>query len=159
MRQTSPPPPTVLAVCLSTGGIPKLPQTEVQVAIAGIVGDLHAHAKHNRLDRAISLLDIEALQQLASEGFPLSPGATGENLVVEHLNVQSLPPGTLLRIDDVVLRLEAPRKPCYVLDAIDPRLKEIIIGRCGYMASVIQPGRLRQGAMIVVDSSGSSGSG
>jgi hypothetical protein len=28
-----------------------------------------------------------------------------------------------------------PRKPCYVLDAIDPRLKEVIVGRCGHMAS------------------------
>lgn len=151
MHQISVPPPTVIAVCLSSGGIPKLPQAEAEVAIAGIVGDLHAHAKHNRLDRAISLLDIEALVQLAAEGYPLTPGATGENLVVEHLNVQSLPPGTLLRIDGVVLRLEAPRKPCYVLDAIDPRLKEIIIGRCGYMASVVQPGQLRPGSTIIVE--------
>jgi MOSC domain-containing protein YiiM len=62
--------------------------------------------------------------------------------------VQALPPGTLLRVGDVVLKLEQPRKPCYVLDAIDPRLKEVLVGRCGYMASVVREGILRPGMTI-----------
>jgi MOSC domain-containing protein YiiM len=57
--------------------------------------------------------------------------------------VQSLPPGTLLEIGDVLLRLEEPRKPCYVLDAISPCLKDVIVGRCGYMASVLEGGMIR----------------
>jgi MOSC domain-containing protein YiiM len=44
--------------------------------------------------------------------------------------------------------LEQPRKPCYVLDAIDTRLKDVIVGRCGYMASILQEGTIRPGMRI-----------
>ena len=142
---TKNPPPSrrVLAVSISPGGIPKQPQTMAQAMKDGLVGDGRHHAKHIRPDRAISLFDWEVLQQLVTEGFPLVPGAAGENLTVAGLHVQNLPPGTLLQIGDVTLRLEQPRKPCYVLDAIDPNLKTAIAGRCGYMASVVHEGTLR----------------
>ena len=140
--------PRVVAVCTSAGGVPKHPLLEAEVTVAGIRGDLHAHEKHNRLDRALSLFDLEALQQLIAEGFPLEPGTIGENLTVEGLHVQDLPVGTMLGIGDVVMRLEVPRKPCYVLDVIDPRLKEVIAGRCGYMASVLRGGLIRPGMTV-----------
>jgi MOSC domain-containing protein YiiM len=143
-----PPMPRVIAVCISAGGVPKRPLPKAQVGTAGILGDLHAHAKHNRPDRALSLFDLEILRQLVDEGFPLEPGAAGENITVEGLNVQELPAGTLLQIGEVLIRLEAPRKPCYVLDTIHPQLKEAIIGRCGYLASVVTPGVIRPGASI-----------
>jgi MOSC domain-containing protein YiiM len=130
----------VVAVCASDGGIPKRALSDAEVIISGIRGDLHAHAKHNRPDRAVSLIDMEILSQLVAEGFQLEPGTAGENITVEGLNVQQLPGGTLLQIGDVLIRLEVPRKPCYILDAIDPRLKDDIVGRCGYMASVVKPG-------------------
>lgn len=134
--------PCILAVCTSPGGIPKRPQPMAYVSRDGLLGDGRNHAKHIRADRAISLFDSEILEQLVGEGFPLVPGAAGENLTVSGLHVQSMAPGTLLQIGDVTLRLEQPRKPCYVLDSIDPRLKFAIDGRCGYMASVIQEGTL-----------------
>lgn len=132
--------PSVVAVCTSPGGIPKLPLPEALVTESGLAGDGRAHAKHIRPDRAVSLFDLEIMQDLVDEGFRLAPGVAGENLTVRHLRVQDLLPGTLLRIGQVVLRLEQPRKPCYVLDAIDPRLKEVLVGRCGYLASVVQGG-------------------
>jgi MOSC domain-containing protein YiiM len=138
----------LLAVCVSHGGVPKRPIDIGEVLPAGLVGDGHAHAKHNRLDRAISLFDIETLEQLNKEGFALQPGTAGENLTVQGLFVQRLSPGTLLRIGEVILQLEQPRKPCYVLDKIDPRLKEVIVGRCGYMASVVRSGEVRAGMAI-----------
>jgi MOSC domain-containing protein YiiM len=58
-------------------------------------------------------------------------------------------PGTLLKIGDVILRLEEPRRPCYVLDAINPCLKDVISGRCGYMASVVRGGMIEPGMDIV----------
>jgi MOSC domain-containing protein YiiM len=118
------------------------------VSEAGLAGDLHAHDKHNRPDRAVSLLDVEVMSELVSEGFPLEPGTAGENLTVSNLHVQQMVPGTLLEIGAVRLRLEAPRKPCYVLDKIDPRLKDAIVGRCGYMASVIRGGTIEPGMTI-----------
>lgn len=133
----------VVAVCVSPGGIPKIPLDEGHVTAAGLVSDGRNHAKHIRPDRAISVFDMEILQELVREGFALVPGAAGENLTVAGLHVQDLAPGTLLKIGDVVLRLEQTRKPCYVLDSLDPRLKDAIVGRCGYMASVAREGVIR----------------
>ena len=140
----------VVAVCVSRGSIPKRTLSAVQVTTDGLQGDGHAHAKHNRPERAVSLFDLEILTQLQREGFPLYPGAIGENLTVEGLHVQRLPSGTLLEIGDVLLRLEEPRKPCYVLDAISPCLMDVIVGRCGYMASVLEGGMIRPSMEIVV---------
>ncbi|HUY31786.1 MAG TPA: MOSC domain-containing protein [Pirellulales bacterium] len=138
----------LVAVSVSAGGVPKRPIPVAHVSRTGILGDRHAHEKHNRSDRALSLIDVEILRQLAEEGFPLEPGTVGENLTVEGLQVQRMPPGTVLRIGELVLRLEQPRKPCYVLDAIDPALKDAIVGRCGYMASVLRGGAVRAGMLV-----------
>lgn len=139
----------IVAVCTSVGGIPKSMMPSVRVTTEGLAGDGHAHAKHNRPDRAVSLFDLEILAQLRKEGFPLYPGAIGENLTVAGVRIQRMSPGTLLEIGDVLLRLEEPRKPCYVLDAINPCLKDVILGRCGYMASVLREGRIEPGMEIV----------
>lgn len=144
----------IVAVCISPGGIPKLPVDRVRVSLEGLEGDGHAHAKHCRPDRAVSLLDLEVMQALVAEGFPLVPGATGENLTVRGLDVQALAPGTLLRVGEAIVRLTSPRKPCYVLDAIDPRLKEAIVGRCGYLAEVLVPGVVRSGDAACVVTEG-----
>ncbi|HUE69819.1 MAG TPA: MOSC domain-containing protein [Pirellulaceae bacterium] len=144
--------PRVVAVSVSPGGIPKLPQSSAWASRDGLVGDGRNHAKHIRPDRAVSVWDSEILQQLVAEGFPLTPGAAGENLTVVGLKVQQLTPGTLLLIGGAILKLEQPRKPCYVLDAIDPRLKEVIVGRCGYMASVVREGIIAPAMAITVAS-------
>jgi MOSC domain-containing protein YiiM len=140
----------IVAVSISPGGVPKLPIETAVVTQSGIDGDLRNHEKHIRPDRALSLLDDEIRRDLIAEGFPLEPGTAGENLTVAGLNVQQLTPGTVLSAGDVLIRLEFPRKPCYVLDKIDPRLKEAIVGRCGYMASVLHGGTLQAGMAIQI---------
>ena len=45
----------VVAVCVSRGGIPKRTLTAVRVTTGGLGGDSHAHEKHNRPERAVSL--------------------------------------------------------------------------------------------------------
>jgi MOSC domain-containing protein YiiM len=97
------------------------------------------------------LLDLEILQQLQAEGYRVEPGAIGENLTFVGVDVQSLPNGTRLAIgDEVLIRLEQPRKPCYVLDPIDPKLKDVVVGRCGFMASVERGGTIRPGMSVRV---------
>jgi MOSC domain-containing protein YiiM len=143
--------PFVLSVNISPGGIPKLPILSANAMKDGLQGDGRNHTKHIRPDRAVSLWDYEMLRHIAGEGFPsLSPGAAGENLTVKNLNLQAMSPGTLLQIGDAVLKLEMPRKPCYVLDAIDPRLKEVVAGRFGFLASVVHEGTIQPGMPIEV---------
>jgi MOSC domain-containing protein YiiM len=142
---------TIVAVCVSPGGVPKKPVQRARVDATGIAGDGRAHAKHDKPGRAVSLLDEEVLSQLCAEGYRLVNGSMGENLTVRGLRVQELSPGTRLETaGGVVLELSEPRKPCFVLDAIDPRLKDAVINRCGYMARVVSPGEICAGERLQV---------
>ncbi len=142
----------VSAIHCSPGGIPKHPVKQVRVTVTGLRGDGHAHAKHWREDRALSLLDEEIIEALRREGYPVGPGILGENLTVRHLHVQRLTPGTRLSFSGgVMIELTEPRKPCYVLDAIHPALQKETVGRIGYMARVIREGVLEAGERIEVE--------
>ncbi|HID22896.1 MAG TPA: MOSC domain-containing protein [Planctomycetaceae bacterium] len=143
----------VVAVCISEGGVPKQPQDRVRVTTSGLEGDAQEHAKHRKPTRAVSLFDEEILLQLREEGYDVSPGSIGENITLRNVHVQSLPPGTILEIGEVRIRLEEPRKPCFVLDVIDERLKDVLVGRCGYMGSVLREGEIRPGMPVTVNSS------
>ncbi|MCA9295196.1 MAG: MOSC domain-containing protein [Phycisphaerales bacterium] len=141
--------PTLLSINRSNGGIPKLPVTRATVSHAGIAGDAHDHEKHNRPEQAICLHDVERMKELFREGFPLVPGAIGENFTVSKLNAQALPIGTRLLFEGgLELEITKVRKPCFVLDAIDPQLKVSIQNRCGVYARVITPGEVTVGAAI-----------
>jgi len=143
--------PYVLSINISPGGIPKLPVDLVEVTSFGLMGDSHNHEKHRTPLQAVCLQDIETLERLVQEGFPLSSGTTGENLTVRNLNVNSLPLGTILEFTNgVVLELTKVRKSCYVLDAIDPRLKDVISGRCGLYAKVLREGTIKKDEIIYV---------
>jgi MOSC domain-containing protein YiiM len=140
----------IIAVCVSPGGIPKTPRDAVAVERDGLAGDGHAHEKHCRPDRAVTIQDAELLEELRVEGFDVEPGAMGENITVRGLHVQEMKAGDRLVLEDggPVLELSQVRKPCYVLDTIDPRLKEAVVGRCGFLARVVTPGVLRRGQRI-----------
>lgn len=142
----------VVAVCISPGGIPKQSVAAADVESDGLVGDAHEHDKHRRLHRAVLIQDLELLEQIRDEGFPVEPGTMGENLTVRGLNVQGLNPGDQLRFEDgPILELTEPRKPCFVLDTIDPTIKDAIVGRCGFLAKVVRPGRFVSGQQITVE--------
>ncbi len=144
--------PAVVSVNVSPGGIPKRPVDEAEVVFDGLAGDGHNHEKHRSLRQAVSLLDVEDLEDLRAEGFDVGPGAAGENLTVRGLDVDRLAPGETLRLSGgVELEITKVRRPCYVLDAISPELKVRIEGRCGVYARVIRGGRVRAGETIHVE--------
>lgn len=141
--------PIVLSINISKGGIPKLPVPSVRLSAAGLEGDGHDHEKHRTPVQAVCLQDIEKLNGLREEGYPVEAGTTGENLTMSGLHVNHLPVGTILRFSGgVVMELTKVRKPCYVLDAINPKLKEDIAGRCGLYARVLQEGMLHIGDRV-----------
>ncbi len=148
--------PHIVSVNISGGDIPKLPVPEAEVGIEGFVGDAHDHEKHNTPIQAVSLLDVEDLDDLRTEGFAVAPGACGENLTVRGLDADGLEPGDRLRFaGGVELEVTKLRKPCYVLDAISPTLKVAIAGRCGCYAKVLRGGRVRAAESIeVIDAAG-----
>ena len=142
---------TVVSINISRGGIPKSPVPAAEVTFNGLEDDGHHHAKHYDLKQAMSLQDVEELALLRSQGYRLNCGTTGENLDVRFLNVNQLPLGTILNFSGgVQLELSKVRHPCYVLDSIDPRLKNAIMGRCGMYARVLKEGAITAGEKIHV---------
>ena len=98
---------------------------------------------------AVCIQDIELLETLKRDGYPVGPGAIGENLTVRGLNVQQLTPGTQLAFENgPLLELTELRRPCFVLDKIHPDLKTVVVNKCGYLAKVLHPGEFFAGQRI-----------
>ena len=136
----------VVSINISAGGIPKNPIQICNVSVTGLDGDGHEHSKHICEDRAVSLIDLEILKQLNTEGYNICPGAIGENITVKNLRLQSLHPRDRLQFSGgVQIELVEERKPCFVLDTLGKCLKKDIVGRCGYLAKVIAEGTIATG--------------
>ncbi len=141
----------VISINISSGGIPKLPRSNVRVNTGGLEGDGHNHAKHNTPIQAVCIQDVEKLEELSQNEYSLTPGQAGENLTVKNLHVNRLHLGTILEFSGgVVMEISKVRKPCYVMDAIHSRLKEDAVGRHGMYAKVLKEGTLVVGEEIKV---------
>lgn len=140
----------LLSVNISPGGIPKLAQERCQVGEAGLAGDGQAHAKHTKPTRAVSLLDEEIIDQLRAEGYPVAPGVLGENLTTSGLHGKVVVGDRLRFSGGVEVQISEGRKPCFVLDAVDPRLQKATVGRLGWLASVVTPGWISPGESVEV---------
>ena len=137
----------IVAVCLGAGGIPKHPVAEGLIGGLGLEGDRHRYVLHGGPDRALCLLSVELTRELERDDVPpAAPGGYGENLLTEGLDLTTLRPGDLLDVgDEVRLQLSDVREPCKVLQAIDPRFPDLMLGRSGWMARVLSGGRVRPG--------------
>lgn len=140
----------VRAVCLGPGGIPKLPVDEAFAGELGLEGDAHRFRLHGGPRRAVLLFSVEDYQRLASDGVVAAmPGAYGENLLTEGLDLAALVPGERLAVgDELVLEVDAVRAPCKTLRSIDPRFPALMIGRSGRLCAVLRPGHVRAGLPI-----------
>ena len=136
----------------------------VEVKKLGLVGDEQADLSvHGGLDKAMYLYPcehyawwrqrrIEADLHDAEE--PLAFGMLGENLTTQGLLESDLWVGDTLVIDQVRLRVEAPRSPCFKLNAAMGYRKAVkhmyLSGFAGVYLSVLQTGFIQAGARIVV---------
>ena len=108
----------VLHVNISPGGVPKLPVDEARVGTLGLVGDAHDHDwVHGGPHRAVSLFAIEAIDRVRADGHPgVVPGAAGENLTTEGIELARLPVGARVAVGgEVVLEISGPANPCDVI--------------------------------------------
>ncbi len=141
----------VHAINISAGGIPKRGLPSCAVELRGLRGDAHNHEKHNRPEQAVCLLDLEQIEELRGEGFEVGPGATGENLTLVGAHVRHCTIGDqLLFPSGMRLEITRRREPCYVLDAIDPKLKVAAAGRLGMYARVIVAGEVVAGDCVTI---------
>lgn len=113
----------------SAGGVPKLPIDSVQVTTRGLAGDDQTDKEHHGgPDRAICIFSLEVIEQLQSEGHPIHPGSTGENLTITGLDWSQVNPGTRLTFDNgPTLEITSYAAPCKTIASsfIDGESKRI----------------------------------
>jgi len=150
---------TVASVNTSAGGVPKLPaHGTVWVHDRGLVGDGHNEPEpsHGGPEQAVSLFSVESIQRVAAEGHTAFPGAFGENLTLEGIELGSLAAGDRLSIggSGLVIQLTKRAEPC---QTIAHWFVERRIARIGspqhpedarWYARVLQPGPVRAGDAV-----------
>ena len=100
----------LLGIFTSNGGVPKIPVDSADIRFEGISGDEQNDKKHHGgIMRAICVLENELLVKLQSEGHPIMPGTTGENLLVEGFNLSI---GSKISIGTVELEVVSAATPC-----------------------------------------------
>ena len=156
----------IIQINISRGGIPKRPIPEAVITPLGLEGDSWNHPEiHGGPRQAVLLIAAETIEQLTARGYPLYPGALGENLTTRGLDRTQLRLGQRLRVGAVLLELTKVRVPCATLDVYGPTIKQEIYdkkvkagdptsprwGMSGFYASVIEPGPVRVNDIIMVE--------
>lgn len=126
----------------------KLPRPEGRlIADFGLEGDRHA----GRPMRQVSLLHVEKLRELAVNGIPVPPGALGENLTLEGVDVMALARGARLRLgDEAELEITGDRPACKEMLEVHRDALKFMVGHSGRMARVVRGGLVRPGDRVVV---------
>lgn len=137
---------TVRAVCISPAkGTEKKPvEKGVFIPGFGIENDAHAGSGH----RQVSLLSCESVEKFNRRGAGVTDGAFGENLLVEGIDLKTLPVGSVLKAGTVVLRTTQIGKDCHSSCAIRRRTGDCIMPREGIFAEVLEGGEIRPGDAV-----------
>ena len=104
----------------------------------GIEGDAHAGKWH----RQVSLLSYDKIEEFRKKGAEVADGAFGENLAVAGIDFRTLPVGTRLRCNDVVLEITQIGKECHHGCQIFQKMGDCIMPREGVFARVIHGGKI-----------------
>jgi MOSC domain-containing protein YiiM len=158
----------VIQVSVSAGGVPNHAIDPGDVTFRGIVGDGWKHPQfHGIPKRAILLITTEGLEEINAMGFPVYPGALGENLTTRGLDRRALRIPQRFRCGGATIQLTELRLPCSALSVYGKGIQKAIYdaramkgdpgsdvwGLSGFYACVIEPGILRSGDSITCVSS------
>jgi MOSC domain-containing protein YiiM len=161
----SEPTATVIAVSRSAQpGIPKYPVEAIElVAGLGVSGDYHAGEliRHRYLARKnpsapnhrhVLLVDTSIHADLRARGIVIGPGAMGENLLLDGIEVMRLPLGARVRMGDALVEITELRNPCAQLNDSAAGLFEAVLGQpgvrphnAGMFARIVTGGVVRAG--------------
>jgi MOSC domain-containing protein YiiM len=150
----------------SNGGVPKLAiPGPVMLTESGVDGDRQRDLRyHGGPDKAVLMISAEVPDDLISRGFPVFPGALGENLTVRGLDIQLWRSGQQYRVGDAVIQLTTLRVPCSNLYRYGRHIGEELYdasckagdvtssrwARGGFYARVLRGGLLTVGAEVAL---------
>ena len=163
----------VLAVCSSPRhDFGKQPQASIRlIPGVGVEGDAHAgptvqHRSRVAADptqpnlRQVHLIHRELQEELAAGGFEVPPGALGENVTTEGIDLLALPVGaTLLFGGEALVAITGLRNPCVQIDRYQAGLLKRVayrdeegrlVRRAGVMGVVLAGGVVAAGMRIAV---------
>ncbi len=138
----------VVAVCTSAAkGTVKaaVPSARLREEF-GLEGDAHAGPWH----RQVSLLDAADVEVMRGKGLTLAPGAFGENVIVDGVDLAALGPGSLVELGPARLELTQVGKTCHARCAIYHRTGDCIMPRAGVFARVVRGGVVSEGDAVRV---------
>jgi len=147
----------VAQVNISPRGVPKLPVDEAFVGRLGLDGDGHSIAPpaHGGWDKAVSLYSLESIARVARDGHTAFPGAYGENLTLDGIDMGELAVGDRLAIgDELVIELTGRAEPCQTIAHWFAGRRIARIGSrqhpedARWYARVVQTGRVRAGDAV-----------
>ena len=153
----------IVQVSTSAGGVPKRPIAECAFGVDGLTGDRWDHPNiHGGRKQAALLITAEGIEELAAQGFPIYPGALGENLTTRGLDRRAIRIGQQYRAGGVVLEITKLRHPCGTLDVYGKGIQRAMFdartlagdatsplwGLSGFYASVVTPGIVQIGETI-----------
>jgi MOSC domain-containing protein YiiM len=109
----------IASVNVSPAGVPKLPIIGAWVGSLGLAGDGHAEPapSHGGPSKAVSLYSVESIARVAADGHIAFPGAYGENLTLEGIELGSLAAGDRLAIGHggLLIELTEHAAPCQTI--------------------------------------------
>ena len=97
----------------SDGGVPKLPVEVLEITTNGCIGDSQNDLKHHGgVEKAVCIFQQEIINELNQHGHPISPGTTGENILIEGIEVGQIQPGSIVRFSNLELVITQDAPPC-----------------------------------------------
>ena len=112
----------------------------------GIDGDAHAGNWH----RQVSILDQEKIDEFNAKGANVIAGAFGENLIVEGVDVLSLPIGSCIQVGGALLEITQRGKECHDHCQIYYKMGECIMPKDGMFTKVVIGGEIKVGDEIKI---------
>ena len=139
----------VMAVCISEQrGTKKIDVGKDElIENYGLKNDSHAGDWH----RQVSLLCYERVEEFRAKGSNVGDGDFGENLLVRDIDFKTLPVGTMLHCNDVVLEITQIGKLCHSHCQIFQEVGDCIMPREGVFARVIHGGVIAKGDDLYVE--------
>ncbi len=137
----------VKATCISKVKGQKSQVTSINlIENLGVEGDFHAKGG----ERQVSLLAEESIQKMREKGLTLIPGAFGENIVTEGIELISLSIGQKIKIGETELEISKIGKECPKRCEIFYKTGDCIMPREGVFAKVIKGGIIKAGDEIIL---------